>query len=114
MAKIASGANDDSQPRIAKQTSVRNEYNFNTGNAKSDDGPEENFWDRNFEGQSSASFEKIWECFITEYQDDLETQFDEKEMKWLKNLLFKEAFGRSKVISRQRVMEFRGIDLKDE
>ncbi len=50
----------------------------------------------------------VFVVFI-DYKTELEAQFDAREMEWLKSLLFKEAFGRSKIISRNIFMEFRGL-----
>ena len=60
-------------------------------------------------------FTKIREAvFIQEYKDDLDLQFDEKQMLWLEKLLFKEAFSRSKIISRKVFLEFKGDTLEQD
>ncbi|XP_063729640.1 uncharacterized protein LOC134857192 isoform X3 [Symsagittifera roscoffensis] len=109
-----SGPTEDANRELSRQASVRNEYNFTIGNTTVREGDieaegESDFWERNFAGHSAVSFESLWLCFVIEYKDLLDLQFDEKQMEWLEKLLFKEAFGRNKIISKQLFLDFRGI-----
>ena len=47
----------------------------------------------------------------SEYKDKLEEQFDEQQVNWLKDLLFKEAFTRSVLVTRNLFLQFKGVSL---